>query len=122
MIEICHNTIGWDIHITTIITIVTYNVTKPRVITLRETLHPRSQTYRKLNQEDPRDNEFREVATSSNIRNMTEYRVSSAKCTDELAYADVEIRIQVFGKISLTILLSSQLSMRNQCGTKTYNR
>jgi hypothetical protein len=46
-----------------------------------------------------------------------EYRVS-AKCTDDLANADVEINVQVFGKTSLTILLNSRHSMRIRCGTE----
>jgi histone H3/H4 len=68
-----------------------------------------------LNQQDWQDDEFQEVATRDNMRNMAEYRVS-AKCTDDLTNADVEIGVQVFEKTSLTILLNSRqinrLSMR----------
>jgi hypothetical protein len=41
---------------------------------------------------------------------------------DVLAYADEEIRIEVFGKTSSTILLNSQLSMRNRYGTEAHGR
>jgi hypothetical protein len=51
--------------------IVTYDVAKPRNITLREKLHPRSRTFK--------------------ARNITKYR-GAIKCADELAYADIEIR------------------------------
>jgi hypothetical protein len=54
---------------------VTYDIAKPRVITLQETLHSRSLTNRKWNQQDRRDDEFREVSTSSNIRNIAKYLV-----------------------------------------------
>jgi hypothetical protein len=68
-----------------------------------------------------RDDEFRKTATTCNTRNITKYRVFT-KYTDELAYADVKIRIQVFGKSLLTILLNCQLSMRNRYETETHGR
>jgi hypothetical protein len=37
-----------------------YDSAKPRVITLRQTLHPRSGTFKKSSQHDPRDNELQE--------------------------------------------------------------
>jgi hypothetical protein len=63
--------------------------------------------------------EFREVATSNNIKNMVEYRVF-AKCIDDLTSADSETGARVLRKTSLTILLKNRqftrLSMRNRCG------
>jgi hypothetical protein len=56
--------------------------------------------YRKLNKQDRRDDEFWEVAISSNMRNTAEYRVA-AKCADDLANVNVEIG--VFKKTSLII-------------------
>jgi hypothetical protein len=69
--------------------------------------------HRKSNQQVRRDDEFRQVTTNSYMRNMAEYRVST-KCTDNLANANVEIRLRVFEKdfvnniIEKTILKSHQ--------------
>jgi hypothetical protein len=63
--------------------------------------------YKKSNQQNRRDDEFRDVAMSSNMRNMAKYRVST-KCTDDLTNADAKIGVRVFKKISLTILLKSR--------------
>jgi hypothetical protein len=56
---------------------------------------------------------IREIATRDNIRDMSEYRVS-VRYTDKLAFADEEIRIQVFVKTSSTILVNSQHGMSNR--------
>jgi hypothetical protein len=59
------------------------------------------------------------------MRNMAEYRVS-AKCTDDLISADAEIRVRVFKKTSLTILLKgcqfNRLSMKNRYGTEIHGK
>jgi hypothetical protein len=86
--------------------IVTYDIAKPRVIALRQTLHLRSRMYRKSNQQDLRDDEFREVATISNMRNIVDYRIST-KSADDLPYANAKIIVRVFKKSSLPILLKS---------------
>jgi hypothetical protein len=61
-----------------------YDVAKSRVITLWETLHPQSRTFKKSDQHNLRDNELRELASWGNTRNMTKYRVP-IKCIDKLA-------------------------------------
>jgi hypothetical protein len=78
--------------------------------------HDRKRTGSRISQDRWYD-EFRGVTTRDNMRDMMEYRVS-VRYTDELVYADEEIRIEVFGKTSSTILLNSQLSMRNRYGTE----
>jgi hypothetical protein len=69
-----------------ILNIVTYDVAKPYVNTLWET-YPRSRKYKKSNQQERRNNKFREVTTSSSMRKIAEYRVS-AKCINDLANAN----------------------------------
>jgi hypothetical protein len=70
---------------------------------------------------DLRDDEFRGVTTRDNMKDMAEYDIS-VRYTDELVYTDEEIRIEVFGKTSSTILLNSQLSMRDRRRTETFGR
>jgi hypothetical protein len=70
---------------------VTYDSAKPRVIILWESLNPRSRTFKKSSQHNPRDNELREIATTCNTRNITKYR-SPIEYINKLTYADVKIR------------------------------
>jgi hypothetical protein len=73
------------------LTIVTYDSAKPCIITLRESLKPQSRAFKKSSQHDPRNNEFREIATTCNTKNITKYR-ASIEYTAKLTDADVEIR------------------------------
>jgi hypothetical protein len=79
---------------------VMYDVAKSRIITLRETLHPRSRKFRKSNQQDRRDSELRQMTMRSSKRIMSKYRLLIEYTDDNLGI----IRLKVFGKTS-TILL-----------------
>jgi hypothetical protein len=72
---------------------VTYDIARIRLIMLRETLHLRSQTYKKSDRQDRRDRELRKVTTSSYTRIITKYSLSVECKEDDLENANAEIRV-----------------------------